>query len=75
MADLPPAADGTVAVRLPEETVRGIAERIRGTAFDSVDAYVAFVLARLLEAPTHDGFSEDDERTLRERLRSLGYID
>jgi hypothetical protein len=70
----PPAA-GTVPVYLPEEVVKAAAARIRGTAFDSVDAYVAFVLARLLESPSHEGFSEEDERVLRERLRSLGYID
>ncbi|HTP55229.1 MAG TPA: CopG family transcriptional regulator [Thermoplasmata archaeon] len=71
----PTAPDGTVAVRLPAEIVQAITARIRGTGFDSPDAFVAFVLARLLETPSHDGFSEDDERTLRERLRSLGYID
>jgi len=71
----PPPAEPTVAVRLPEEIVRGLAARIRGTGFDSVDAFVAFVLARLLEETNHEGFSEEDERRLRERLRSLGYID
>jgi len=75
MPTTPPAAPGTVAVHLPEEIVKAIAARMKGTAFDSVDAYVAFVLARLLETPTHEGFSEEDERVLRERLRSLGYID
>jgi len=32
-------------------------------------------MARLLEAPGEIPFSEDDERRLKERLRSLGYID
>ncbi|MGB6501819.1 MAG: CopG family transcriptional regulator [Thermoplasmata archaeon] len=75
MANAPPPEEGTVPVRLPEEVVRGLEERIRGTGFGSVDAFVSFVLARLLEQPSHDGFSEEDERKLRERLRSLGYID
>jgi len=75
MAPDPSPDAGTVAVHLPEELVRGIAGRLRGTSFASVDAFVAFVLARLLETPTHEGFSEEDERVLRERLRSLGYID
>jgi hypothetical protein len=75
MTDAPPAADGAVPVRLPAELVAGLAERIRGTSFGSVDAFVAFVLARLFEGPAHEGFTEEDERELRERLRSLGYID
>ena len=72
MADLPP---GTRAIHLPEETVRAIEARIRGTGFASPDAFVEFLLARLLEEPSQGGFSEDDERKLRDRLRSLGYID
>jgi hypothetical protein len=32
-------------------------------------------MARLLEHPAGDGFSEEEERVLKERLRSLGYID
>jgi Arc/MetJ-type ribon-helix-helix transcriptional regulator len=75
MAEAQSPGERVVTVRLPEEIARGVAERIRGTGFDSVDAFVAFVLARLLEEPAHDGFSEEDERRLRERLRSLGYID
>ena len=40
-----------------------------------MDAFVAFVLARLLEQSHDAGFSEEDEKALKERLRSLGYID
>ncbi|MCI4321900.1 MAG: CopG family transcriptional regulator [Thermoplasmata archaeon] len=49
--------------------------RIRGTGFASADAFVEFVLARLLETPGEIPFSEEDEKRLKERLRSLGYID
>jgi Arc/MetJ-type ribon-helix-helix transcriptional regulator len=71
----PPKVGATRTVVLPEETVRAIEARIRGSAFDSADAFVAFVLARLLEEPSTATFSEEDERQLKERLRSLGYID
>jgi hypothetical protein len=40
-----------------------------------VDAFTAFVLARLLESPNEVPFSAEDEAKIRERLRSLGYID
>ena len=66
---------GTRTVRLPEELVATLEERLKGTSFESVDAFVAFVLARLAERPGAGTFSEEDERVLRERLRSLGYID
>ncbi len=62
-------------VHIPEETAVGLEARIRGSGFQSVDAFVAFVLARLLETPGEVPFSEEDERRLKERLRSLGYID
>jgi hypothetical protein len=62
-------------LRIPEETAAGIEHRIQGSGFGTVDAFVSFVLARLLETPGETPFSEEDERKLKERLRSLGYID
>ena len=72
-----PPSEGTTTrvVRLPEEIARAVEERIRGSSFGSVDAFVTFVLARLLEQPGETAFSEEDEKALKERLRSLGYID
>jgi Arc/MetJ-type ribon-helix-helix transcriptional regulator len=75
MTENPPDPVASRSVRLPEEVVRAIEARIRGSAFPSPDAFVAYVLARLLEEPGSPAFSEEDERRLRERLRSLGYID
>jgi hypothetical protein len=72
----PPAPPGTRTVRLPEELVRALEERMRGSAFESVDALIAFILGRLVDlAPGDTAFSEEDERLLKDRLRSLGYID
>ncbi len=62
-------------LRIPEETARQLEARLQGSAFDSIDAFVAFVLARLLEEPGGPGLSEEEEQKLKERLRSLGYID
>jgi len=75
MVPTPTSPESSRTIRLPAETVRAIEARLEGSAFDSVDAFVAFVLARLLESPGGPGLTEDDERTLKERLRSLGYID
>ena len=71
-ADAPTA---TRSVRIPEEIARGLEARKRGSNFPDLDAYISFILARLLDDPSQEPFSEDDERRLRERLRSLGYID
>jgi hypothetical protein len=68
-------AAATRAIRLPAELARDLERRISGSGFDTIDAFVAFVLARLLDAPSAEPFSAEDEQRLRERLRSLGYID
>ena len=70
-----PSAAGTRTVRIPEDVAKKLEARLEGSAFDSVDAFVAFVLGRLLEEQGGPGFTEEDERVLKERLRSLGYID
>jgi Arc/MetJ-type ribon-helix-helix transcriptional regulator len=75
MTPSPSEAATTRVVRLPEEVARAVEERIRGSAFGSVDEFVAFVLARLLEQGGEAAFSEEDEKALKDRLRSLGYID
>ena len=50
---------------------------MRGSAFPSVDDFVAFVLTRLLEGDAAAGepISPEDEARVRQRLRALGYID
>ncbi len=62
-------------VRLPEEIARALEDRMRGSSFASLDEFVSFILGRLLDRPGEGGFSPEDERVLRDRLRSLGYID
>ncbi len=63
------------ALSIPEEVARALETRLKGSSFPDLDAYVGFILARLLDEPSAEPFSEEDERRLRERLRSLGYID
>lgn len=60
---------------ISEELAQLIEQRIGQSGFVSIDAFVGFVLARLLDTPSDLPFSEEDERRLKERLRSLGYID
>ncbi len=71
----PPGGAERRTISLPSEVVRALERRMQGTSFESVDAFVTFVLERLLEQPGEGPFSAEDERLLRDRLRSLGYID
>ena len=75
MTDAPESPPVVRTVQLPGDLVEALEEKVRGTSFDSVDAFIAFVLARLLDQRATTGFTEEEERSLRERLRSLGYID
>jgi hypothetical protein len=75
MTDPTPPLSATRVLHIPEEVAVALEERIRGSSFASVDAFVTFVLARLAEPASEGGFSEEEERALKERLRSLGYID
>jgi hypothetical protein len=65
----------TRTIHIPEDVARALEERIKGSSFESVEAFVTFVLARLAEQSGETAFSEEDERALKDRLRSLGYID
>ena len=76
--DVPPRARMPGAERrltIPEEIAQEIDRRIAGSGFKDADAFVSFVLARILENPSDVPFSQEDERKVREKLRSLGYID
>jgi hypothetical protein len=71
-----PTPGAVRTVHLPEEVVRALERRMKGSSFESVDALIAFILGRLVDhGPGDSAFSEEDERLLRDRLRSLGYID
>jgi hypothetical protein len=75
MTSSPAAPVATRTLRIPEEVALQLERRRSQTAFPSLDEFVSFVLARLAESPSEAPFSEEEERQLRERLRSLGYID
>lgn len=62
-------------VKIPEEVAKQLEKKLSQTSFGSLDDFISFVLARLAESPSETAFSEEEERQLRDRLRSLGYID
>jgi Arc/MetJ-type ribon-helix-helix transcriptional regulator len=75
MTSSTPPSQSARSVKIPEEVARQLEKKLANTSFASLDDFISFVLARLAESPSETPFSEDEERQLRERLRSLGYID
>ena len=65
-------------ISIPAPLADKIKERIEGTGFNSVSSYVTYVLRQVLsnvEEKPKEAFSEDDEKKVKARLRSLGYLD
>jgi Arc/MetJ-type ribon-helix-helix transcriptional regulator len=66
------------SVSIPTPLFEKIKKRIEGTGFTSVSSYVVYVLREVLAeeaADEEEAFSREDEERVKERLRSLGYLD
>ncbi|RLG70175.1 MAG: CopG family transcriptional regulator [Methanobacteriota archaeon] len=64
-------------IRLPRELVEKVRRRAKATGFGSVEEYVRFVLEEVVreEEGEADVMSEEEEESVKARLRSLGYLD
>jgi len=64
-------------VAIPKKLYERIEVKLKGTEFTTVSDYVSFVLTELMDAEEKGGggMSEKDDRTVKERLKSLGYMD
>lgn len=63
---------------LPGGIVDRIEQRLPRTDFDTPEAYVTYVMREVLyyvEAETDGEFEPVDEADVRDRLRSLGYLE
>ncbi len=65
--------DSNVPVNIPKELFEKIVEKISGTSFASVEAYVVSKLEN--EFPAEPVYTKEEEDLIRERLRRLGYIE
>ena len=68
------------ATFLPAELYGRIEERAKTTGFGSVDEYIIFVLKEVLKEEgegeeEENVLSEEEEDEVKQRLRSLGYLD
>ncbi|MGQ9475206.1 MAG: CopG family transcriptional regulator [Actinomycetota bacterium] len=65
-------------VSIPTPLFEKIKKRIEGTGFTSVSSYVVYVLREILaedSSTEEEAFTQEDEERVKERLRSLGYLD
>ncbi len=67
-------------ISIPTRLADKIKKRIEKTGFHSLSAYVTYVLREVIssveeEEAEEEPFSKEDEEKIKERLRSLGYLD
>lgn len=65
-------------ISIPTPLAEKIKKRIKGTGFTSLSSYVTYVLREVIsgiEEESNEAFSKDDEKRVKDRLRSLGYLD
>jgi hypothetical protein len=76
-APQPRASD--VTLKIPRPLYERLAHVIEGTGFRSVTEFCVYVLRDLVathdRAATEDGMTADEVAAVRQRLRSLGYLD
>lgn len=71
-------------IEIPKEVAEKLQKRVDSTdEFDSVETYVEYILKQVIDRLENESneedekpaFSEEDEEKVKERLRSLGYLD
>ena len=66
-------------IEVNDRILAALGRRAREKNFDSVEDYVGFVLEQIVrrmhEKDEAGSISEDDEDAIKEKLRSLGYLE
>ncbi len=65
-------------ISIPTHLADKIKKRIEGTGFTSLSSYTTYVLREIISNMDEDSkepFSKESEAKVKERLRSLGYLD
>jgi len=66
-----------VTIKIPKELYQKLVQMTQGTGFSSVTEFIVFVMRNLAssgEIKGEDRLTEEEVRTVRERLRRLGYL-
>lgn len=70
--------NGCIEISIPKQLAEKIKKRIEGTSFNSLSSYVIYVMSEVLseiDEDTQELFTKEDEERVKQRLRSLGYLD
>ncbi len=64
-------------IHLPKDLYEKIKKEADESGFADINEFIVFVLSQLVETSETGGeaLSKEDEEKVKERLRSLGYID
>lgn len=62
-------------VSIPVPLFRKLKNQIENTGFTSVSSYVGYILREIVAEKGEAPFTEEDEEKIREKLRSLGYLE
>ncbi len=71
-------SDSSSIITLSDEQITRIDTHLANTKFDSIQDYVDFVLDNVLyhiEDELDDDFKKANEKEVKSRLQSLGYLD
>jgi len=68
------SAEEFVNIKIPKKLYDRILKEIEGSEFKDVEEFVVYVLEQVLEEEEETVYSEEEEREIKERLRSLGYL-
>lgn len=68
-------AEKDIQIKLPYKLVGRLSKKIKDTGFDTVTEYIIYVLEQTLSEEAEDKESyEEEEKTVKERLKELGYL-
>jgi Arc/MetJ-type ribon-helix-helix transcriptional regulator len=64
-------------ISIPMPLANKIKKRIEGTGFTSLSSYVTYVLREVISGSEEkdEAFSKDDEKRVKNKLKSLGYLE
>lgn len=64
-------------ISIPSHLADKIKKQIKDTGFTSLSSYVTYILREVLSSSEEKEkvFSKDDEKRIKNKLRSLGYLD
>ncbi|MEE8403385.1 MAG: hypothetical protein V3R93_06495 [Candidatus Hydrothermarchaeaceae archaeon] len=62
-------------IKIPGPLYEKIAERVKGTEFESVEEYITFVLNEVItDQEEGPALTKEEEEKVKERLKGLGYL-